>query len=215
MACEENTRFAGNAFSQFVDLQGGTLWRADFHLGLKPKLSRGEYRASHAGQEGEAEEPRKASGAQDIIKYEFLSACQRFRRGTSASPSCCPRGRNTVKQQPDEWDTLRRPSITGMRSRSGSPMRPPVGVCSNSMLCARSGLEGLSHQQCSPPTHPNSKGDRTPIVATALVRVKKISRIEPGDRSPSGFETGARRFTRKQEPGPLVNGSKGCHPHTA
>jgi uncharacterized repeat protein (TIGR01451 family) len=37
MACEENTRFAGSATSQFVDLQGGTLWRADFHLGLKPK----------------------------------------------------------------------------------------------------------------------------------------------------------------------------------
>ncbi|MDH4164283.1 MAG: OmpA family protein [Nitrospirota bacterium] len=36
--CEENTRFAGNAFSQFVDLQGGTLWRADFHLGLKPRM---------------------------------------------------------------------------------------------------------------------------------------------------------------------------------
>ena len=38
-ACEENTRFAGSARSQFVDLQGGSLWRADFHLGLKPKAS--------------------------------------------------------------------------------------------------------------------------------------------------------------------------------
>ncbi len=38
MACEENTRFAGSAFSQFVDVQGGTLWRADFHAGLKPKI---------------------------------------------------------------------------------------------------------------------------------------------------------------------------------
>ncbi len=38
MACEENTRFAGNAFSQFADVQGGTLWRADFHAGLKPKI---------------------------------------------------------------------------------------------------------------------------------------------------------------------------------
>jgi uncharacterized repeat protein (TIGR01451 family) len=35
--CEENSRFAGNEFSQFVDLQGGTLWRADFHLALKPQ----------------------------------------------------------------------------------------------------------------------------------------------------------------------------------
>jgi uncharacterized repeat protein (TIGR01451 family) len=37
--CEENTRFAGTPFSQFVDLQGGSLWRADFHLApLPPKV---------------------------------------------------------------------------------------------------------------------------------------------------------------------------------
>lgn len=30
--CDEHTRFAGRAFSRFVDLQGGTLWRTDFHL---------------------------------------------------------------------------------------------------------------------------------------------------------------------------------------
>ncbi|MDT8421327.1 MAG: OmpA family protein [Desulfuromonadales bacterium] len=43
VSCEDNTRFAGRNFSQFVDIQGGTLWRADFHLGLKQK-SRGEVR---------------------------------------------------------------------------------------------------------------------------------------------------------------------------
>ncbi len=31
LPCEENNQFAGRKFSQFVDLQGGTLWRADFH----------------------------------------------------------------------------------------------------------------------------------------------------------------------------------------
>ena len=31
--CEENSRFAGRAYSQFVDLQGGTMWRTDFYLG--------------------------------------------------------------------------------------------------------------------------------------------------------------------------------------
>lgn len=30
--CNENTRFAGRTWSQFVDLQGGSLWRADFNL---------------------------------------------------------------------------------------------------------------------------------------------------------------------------------------
>lgn len=30
--CVDNTRFAGNGFSQFIDIQGGGLWRADFHV---------------------------------------------------------------------------------------------------------------------------------------------------------------------------------------
>ncbi|MEQ1930607.1 MAG: hypothetical protein ABL957_08755 [Parvularculaceae bacterium] len=30
--CETNTRFAGSAISQFVDAQGGSLWRANFYL---------------------------------------------------------------------------------------------------------------------------------------------------------------------------------------
>ena len=33
--CEENSRFAGSAISQFVDAQGGSLWRANFYLSKK------------------------------------------------------------------------------------------------------------------------------------------------------------------------------------
>jgi uncharacterized repeat protein (TIGR01451 family) len=36
-SCFANSRFAGSDFSQFVELQGGTLWRADFHLRSKPQ----------------------------------------------------------------------------------------------------------------------------------------------------------------------------------
>lgn len=35
-ACEDNTRFAGRDYSQFVDLNGGTLWRANFHIKRLP-----------------------------------------------------------------------------------------------------------------------------------------------------------------------------------
>ncbi len=35
LACDKNTRFAGKAHSQFVDVQGGTLWKADFYLAPK------------------------------------------------------------------------------------------------------------------------------------------------------------------------------------
>ncbi|MGB5260870.1 MAG: OmpA family protein [Gammaproteobacteria bacterium] len=34
--CEEHSRFAGRAWSRFVDLQGGTLWRTDFHVRSRP-----------------------------------------------------------------------------------------------------------------------------------------------------------------------------------
>lgn len=33
LPCEQNSRFAGRAYSQFVEMQGGTLWRTDFYLG--------------------------------------------------------------------------------------------------------------------------------------------------------------------------------------
>ncbi len=32
VVCEENTRYAGSATSQFVDAQGGSVWRANFYL---------------------------------------------------------------------------------------------------------------------------------------------------------------------------------------
>ncbi|MGL6159618.1 OmpA family protein [Microbulbifer sp.] len=32
VSCIDNTRFAGSAYSQFVDARGGSLWRADFQL---------------------------------------------------------------------------------------------------------------------------------------------------------------------------------------
>lgn len=34
-SCTENSRFAGRAFSQFVETQGGSLWRTDFHIRKK------------------------------------------------------------------------------------------------------------------------------------------------------------------------------------
>ena len=36
----ENSRFAGRAFSQFVETQGGTLWRTDFHVRKKPSAEK-------------------------------------------------------------------------------------------------------------------------------------------------------------------------------
>lgn len=35
VACEKNSRFAGRSYSQFVNVRGGSLWRADFHVQKK------------------------------------------------------------------------------------------------------------------------------------------------------------------------------------
>ena len=46
MTCEANSRFAGRNYSQFVNIQGGTLWRADFYVqriaGAKEETSKPE-----------------------------------------------------------------------------------------------------------------------------------------------------------------------------
>jgi uncharacterized repeat protein (TIGR01451 family) len=50
--CEDNTRFAGRNYSQFVNVRGGSLWRADFHVQKKaPKELRFTQRltAQHDG----------------------------------------------------------------------------------------------------------------------------------------------------------------------
>ncbi len=38
VACEADTQYAGTPYSKFVDIQGGTLWRADFYVRDKPPI---------------------------------------------------------------------------------------------------------------------------------------------------------------------------------
>lgn len=48
VSCEANTRFAGSATSQFVDAQGGALWRANFYLRRMPGAAKAETQAPQA-----------------------------------------------------------------------------------------------------------------------------------------------------------------------
>lgn len=38
--CADSDRFAGRRYSQFVNLRGGSLWRADFHVRKKPSVAK-------------------------------------------------------------------------------------------------------------------------------------------------------------------------------
>ena len=57
LPCTENSRFAGRAFSQFVEVQGGTLWRTDFHIARSSKVPA----AASGGVTGEHPEVSKRS----------------------------------------------------------------------------------------------------------------------------------------------------------
>ncbi len=52
VSCIANTRFANRAFSQFVEVQGGALWRADFYL--RPVAKAAAQPAAAPAQDGEA-----------------------------------------------------------------------------------------------------------------------------------------------------------------
>ncbi len=62
--CEENTQFAGRKFSQFADLQGGTLWRADFHA-APAEVSTGELSTDPAAEDPGANTQAESSIAAD------------------------------------------------------------------------------------------------------------------------------------------------------
>lgn len=64
--CEKNSRFAGSAYSQFVDVQGGTLWRADFHVAVKAEKKSEEEIRKEAEDRARREAARKAKEAASL-----------------------------------------------------------------------------------------------------------------------------------------------------
>jgi uncharacterized repeat protein (TIGR01451 family) len=77
--CEENTRFAGRAYSQFVDVQGGSMWRTDFHVSRKMKLKESTIPAPAAGSSPAAPAPKgelslemKLSLHDNVLEYLLL-----------------------------------------------------------------------------------------------------------------------------------------------
>jgi uncharacterized repeat protein (TIGR01451 family) len=64
--CEENSRFAGSAYSKFVDVQGGTLWRADFHVAVKAERKSEEEIREEAKELAKLEAAKKAKEAASL-----------------------------------------------------------------------------------------------------------------------------------------------------
>ena len=66
--CEENTRFAGTSYSQFVDLQGGSMWRVDFHVARQAKLKKA--RPEPSAEKGEVSLELTSALYGDTIVYQ-------------------------------------------------------------------------------------------------------------------------------------------------
>ena len=62
--CDDDSRQAGTAFSRFVDIAGGTLWRVDFHVKSKPPPT------------GKADLEMTCNLADGIIRYQAVVKAQ-------------------------------------------------------------------------------------------------------------------------------------------
>ena len=72
MQCQDNSRFAGRTWSQFVNVRGGTLWRADFHVRRRGDAS-GQPSASNAVSSSPAKViPAKAPAQKRLQLVEQL-----------------------------------------------------------------------------------------------------------------------------------------------
>jgi len=168
LSCEENDRFAETAYSQFVDIQGGTLWRADFHLGLKPP------RTGEAGIDLQSALTNGPAAGANVIEYSIplhvgpvplrnLRLTVMLPDGASYQPGST--GLNAVPQpdpgitenaltfrvgdMPADWDgTLR--------------FRASIPVAGNATDLATKALLTFDT--------PQKKDERTPVVDNLLVR---------------------------------------------
>ena len=86
--CEENTRHAGRPFSQFVDLQGGTMWRADFYVATKPPDT-GKIICEILGEENKAKDRLIISIQVDTVDLSGLTTTVLLPDGASFVPDSC------------------------------------------------------------------------------------------------------------------------------
>ncbi|HEY6010388.1 MAG TPA: hypothetical protein VIX18_02875, partial [Nitrospirota bacterium] len=204
MACEDNTRFAGTPFSQFADVQGGALWRADFHLGLKPKaVGQVGIELRTPVEKGPAEETEAGIRARrDIIKYTvpisvsavparnlrltvLLPQGAEYRSGTSMLGSASI-------QDPEPGDG----SITFRISET--PANWESAIRFDVLVPAAGTLGPLSTQALLVADTPEGKGERTPIVDTEVVRIEREYLVnEPAIVLHPQFESGSAALSVK------------------
>lgn len=112
--CQDNTRFAGRAFSQFVNVRGGSMWRADF------VVRRTAGAAPLPVAAGSAAPNPAAAGASSVAAAP-----------SKVSSTPAPKTRQLVEQLPydDAWLATAAPGIEWLHPHSGfNPAIPAIKV---------------------------------------------------------------------------------------
>lgn len=227
MQCEENTRFAGNVFSQFVDVQGGTLWRADFHAGLKPKLI-GEVgieittSLKKAGTGG----PRMDQG-NDLIEYNIpmrvgvvparnLRLTLMLPEGASYQPGSAVLSGRTAARTNGADGAVSSPTVSAStfipldepREAEGSVTfrfaEVPANWEGTLLFDAVVPLDGplgeLSTSAMLTIDTPGGKNERTPVVKTAVIRsVRQDLRTAPDIVLHPRFQSGSADLSKQDK----------------
>ncbi len=122
--CEENTRFAGSAISQFVDARGGAVWRANFYLrNNKPKPSKEEARQSSAALlsklAGNTQTPAHAAPAEDDEEGATSYMAPPARLGASDLARIAANARARANGQPEMPAPVSKPAEPAPQSDRG------------------------------------------------------------------------------------------------
>jgi uncharacterized repeat protein (TIGR01451 family) len=214
VACEEHSRFAGSAFSQFVDVQGGTLWRADFHAALKPRATgRVEFELHSELLQGMV-------GRQNTIAYRIpirvADVPLRNARVTVMLPegAMYQTGSSRLKTNPQSEPLTMQGSLTFRLGDLAAGWEDALQF--DAVVPVEGNAVELTSKALLTFDTPKTKEERSPI-AEAVLQARRKTVIGPGnDMSSSGTKTAATQGLRPGEQWdapaavkqPALNGNK-------
>ncbi|MGK0473346.1 MAG: putative repeat protein (TIGR01451 family) [Candidatus Azotimanducaceae bacterium] len=118
VTCEENSRFAGRNYSQFVNVRGGSLWRADFHVQEKvPKEIRFTQRLAAQRDDDVVQVKLELRGAGDVGLTSSTLLLPDGVKLVDGSPRLDGKASDALKSS-DGFLTLRLPQEQGVWART-------------------------------------------------------------------------------------------------
>lgn len=172
VACDEDTRSAGTPFSRFVELQGGTLWRADFHARTKaPPTGQARLKLSCGLEDGSVHYRAGFSIQQVAVTNRRLTIML-----PEGSAYVSGSSRMFSKQIED-------PQVMGdvLIYRMGDAFSGQTDILDFKVRLNRAAKPGRLHTQALLTFNtPSRENQRTPVIDTVLVLShRKVRHVQP------------------------------------